>query len=183
MRYRGIGLWLAAATLGGCSSQQGVYDIGIDEAYARLQASELDELRMAQQCGILIHIQPQGQPTQSVTWHVSSSGTEVVNFTANLSAVGDNRTKVEIAVQEEPIGGEAYDGTQSYPRPAFNQPLRPAIQEQIAALLEGRPYDASHVEHGHDRLCNVQRAGLESGRPFTLNDPTSFPVRSTAREQ
>lgn len=183
MRLAGVGLLALAAGLCGCSQERGVYDIGIDEAYERLHANELDELRSAQQCGILIHIRPEGQPTQSVTWHVYSSGTEMVNFTANLTAVGDNRTKVELAVQEEPIGGEAYDGTQSYPRPAFNQPLRPAIEEQITALLEGRAYDTSHVPTGHNRLCNVQRSGLEAGHPFTLNDPTSFPVRSTAREQ
>ena len=141
MRLRLLAIAVPTLLAGCAAPEPNVYDIGIAEAYRRLAGSELDELRFARQCGILIHLRPQGTAGRSVTWRVVSGGRE------------------------------AYDGTIFYPRPAFNQPLRPAVEEQVAALLEGRAYDPARVPRGSDSVCNVQRAGLEAGhRPFTLTD-------------
>ena len=128
----------------------------------------------AKQCGILVHVTPGGVTNQKdywrVTWQVRSSGSEVAQFSALLSAVGQNQTRVEIKLPDAPGGGEIYDGSKFYKRPAFNQPLRPAVQEQVAAILEGRKFDVRRVGPGTDKVCHVQRAGLESGRVFSVND-------------
>ena len=164
-------LALAAVGLGGCKQERppGVYDVSIGEAYRRLFADKLADMVYAKQCGILVHVTPVGIPGYQVTWRVHSSGREVVQFTAVLTAISANQTKVEIRMP--PAGsGEMYDGSQFYKRPAFNQPLRPAVQEQVAAILEGRKFDVRNVGPGRDKVCQVQRAGLETGLVFHVDD-------------
>lgn len=159
-----------AATLTGCGREPGVVDLSVAETYQRLVASKLPDLVSNRQCGILIYVTPNGMPKQKVVWRVASSGHDMVHFTATLTPVSESRTKVDLAISSGPDGAEAYSGKQFYRRPAFNQPLRPAVEEQIAALLESRPYDASRVPRGTDSVCNVQRARLEeSGRPFRVH--------------
>lgn len=174
MKQTGLAaLVLAALALGlaGCKERPpGVYDVSVSEAYRRLLADKLVDMVYAKQCGILVHVTPVGMLDRQVTWKVHSSGREVVQFTASLSAVGEKQTKVEIRVPPAPGGGEMYDGSQFYKRPAFNQPLRPAVQEQVAAILEGRKFDVQRVGPGKDKVCSVQRGGLEMGRPFRVDD-------------
>jgi hypothetical protein len=176
----------------------GHYALNADKAYENLIKSELPDLILNRQCGILIHAKVEGQPGKSVTWRITSNyrtkpGTkEVVNFTATLTPVVQNRTKIDISISKEQNGREAYDGTQFYPRPAFRQPIRPAIEEQILALLEGRKYDPKKVDDNIDEfeltfgakrndaadilrdandICNIQRAGLEGGENiFSIDD-------------
>jgi hypothetical protein len=108
---------------------------------------------------------------RSVTWRVYSSGREMVNFTATLTPLGAGRTRAEVSIGRNASGREAYDGSLFYTRPAFNQPLRPAVEEQVAALLEGRSFDVSRVPRGTDSVCDVQRAGLEEGSErFSVTD-------------
>jgi hypothetical protein len=166
-------LVLLAAGLAGCGEDKppGVYDVSIADAYQRLLANELGDLVYRRQCGILLHVTPQGLGGKQVTWHVRSSGEDVVEFTAVLTSLGDKQTKVEIKMPADPKGGEVYDGDKFYPRPAFNQPLRPAVEEQVSAILEGRPFEIERVGPGRDSVCNVQRGGLEeTGTPFHVND-------------
>lgn len=168
------------AALAGCGRETGVYEIGAHDAYLRLLHSELPELVMARQCGILIHPRADGVADRSVTWRVYSSGREMVNFTATLTPIGAGRTRAEISVGKNTNGVEAYDGSLFYPRPAFNQPLRPAVEEQVAALLEGRRYDVHRVPLGTDSVCDVQRAGLEEGAArFSVTDQPGFDVQGT----
>lgn len=163
-------LGLGSLVVAGCSDR-GVHDIPVAEAYGRLVNGDVKEMVLAQQCGILLSIRPEGVPGQAVTWRVFSSGREMVSFTANLMA-DDGGTRVGIDVSKQADGREEYDGDQSYPRPAFRQPLRPAIEELIAALLEGRAYEPEAVARTNEgnHACNVQRAGLERGRPFSVDD-------------
>jgi hypothetical protein len=173
---------ILAAALTGCSAREpGVFDLTAAEAYQRLHSSDLREMVFAHQCGILIRARPEGVPGRSVTWRVYSSGREMVNFTATLTPVDERRTRADISVSRAANGGEAYDGSQHYPRPALRQPLRPAIEEQVAALLEGRSYDKARVPRGQDGVCNVQRAGLESGRRFRVDDIPNLDARESAR--
>ena len=179
-----IGTIALAGALAGCgaSREPGVYDVSVDEAYRRLSESQLPELRLGRQCGILIHMRPEGVPNRSVTWRVFSSGREMLNFTVNLSPAGEGRVRTAIQVSPDPRGGEAYDGDKFYPRPAFAQPIRPAIEEQVAALLEGRHYDAVRVpRNGDNHVCNVQRAGLEHGHRFSVNDDMGTDSAGTSR--
>jgi hypothetical protein len=170
---RGFRIVLAlSAALAGCGGREsGVYEIGTHDAYERLLRSELPDLVMARQCGILIHPRAEGMADRSVTWRVYSSGREMVNFTATLTPLGDGRTRAEVSIGRNAHGREAYDGSLFYTRPAFNQPLRPAVEEQVAALLEGRSFDVSRVPRGTDSVCDVQRAGLEEGSErFSVTD-------------
>ena len=172
-RCGSLALVLATISLVGCKQAPppGVYDVPVAEAYQRLSTDLLPDMVYAKQCGILIHVMPEGVAGQQVTWRVYSSDQEVVQFTATLTPVSATQTKVDISIPADPAGGEVYDGKKFYTRPAFNQPLRPAVQEQVAAILEGRKFDVSHVGPGTDSVCNVQRGGLESGLHFRVDDP------------
>jgi hypothetical protein len=168
-------LLATAVVLAGCEQAKpkppGVYDLPVAEVYRRLSTNELADMVYSKQCGILIHVLPEGVINQYVTWRVRSSGREVLWFRANLTPISETQTKVDIEIPPDPEGGEVYDGKKFYRRPAFNQPLRPAVQEQISAILEGRKWDVSHVGPGTDTVCNAQRGGLESGRKFRVDDP------------
>jgi len=175
MKHRAA-MVLLAASLAGCEkTPPGVYNLGLHDAYRRLSTNELPDLVYRRQCGILIHVTPGGVPDGRVIWRVTSSGEDVVEFTAILTPLGENQTKVEIKLPADPNGGEAYDGAKFYRRPAFNQPLRPAVEEQVAAILESRPFDIERVGPGQDSVCNVQRGGLENGTRFRVNDPPGSP--------
>jgi hypothetical protein len=170
---RGFVIVLAlSAALAGCGGREtGVYELSAHDAYQRLLRSELPDLVMARQCGILIHPRAEGVADRAVTWRVYSSGREMVNFTATLTPLDAGRTRAEISIGRNAQGHEAYDGSLFYTRPAFNQPLRPAVEEQVAALLEGRSFDVARVPHGTDHVCDVQRGGLEEGvERFSVSD-------------
>ena len=168
-------LLTAVLGLAGCGEDPlppGVYNIPIRDAYQRLVSNNLSELVFRRQCGILIHVTPEGVPVAKVRWTVTSSGQEIVSFTALLTPVSDKQTKVELKISSDPDnGGELYDGNKFYRRPAFNQPLRPAVEEQVSAILEGRKFEIERVGAGRDSVCNVQRGGLESGMRFRVDDP------------
>lgn len=163
---------IVSALLIGCDKPRVGYEIGLHEAYDRLRNSEFKDFLAMEQCGILIHLQADGEPDHSVTYHISSSGEEMLSFTATLVPVNDKETKVDVTVSHDPNGKEAYDGNQFYPRPAVQQPVRLAINEQVAALLEGRAFDVAHIaNHPDDSVCNIQRGGLESGVVrFSIHD-------------
>ncbi len=164
---------ICGSILSGCSESKpepGVYKLSVAEAYGRLSDNTLEELVLFRQCGILIHVKPEGRQGQQVIWRVYSSGKKVVEFSAALTALDDQNTKVTITFPTGPDGAEPYNGSQSYNRPAFNQPLRPAVEEQVAALLEGRPYDAKKAGRGQDNVCSIQRGGLENGLVFRVDD-------------
>jgi hypothetical protein len=170
---RGVRIVLVlSAALAGCGGREsGVYEISAHDAYERLLHSALPDLVMARQCGILIHPRAEGMADRSVTWRIYSSGREMVNFTATLTPLDAGRTRAEVSVGRNADGHEAYDGSLFYTRPAFNQPLRPAVEEQVAALLEGRSFDVGRVPRGTDSVCDVQRAGLEEGSErFSVTD-------------
>ena len=163
----------ALALLAGCTpaSEPGVYDIALHEAYTRLAQNKLEDFKFKRQCGILIHFRPESILDKSVTWRVYSSGPEMLVFTANLTSVGERSTRVDVSISKEPDGSEAYDGTDVYPRPALIQPVRPAVEEAIAAVLEEREFDAQRVPRsGDNSVCQVQRAGLEHGHRFSVDD-------------
>ena len=146
-----------AALASGCSRGPGVYDLSVKDAYARLAQNTLDDFSFARQCGILIHLTPEGVPEQSVTWHVYSSGQEMLNFTARLTSDGRSRTKVDIDVSKDLDGTEAYSGKDFYPRPALSQPLRPALAEAIGAVLEGRKFDPKRIPKPEESVQHPAR--------------------------
>lgn len=168
---------VAAACLLTCActpaSPPNEYPLSARQVYDRLVASDLNEFKLARQCGILIHIVPDGMPSQMVRWRVFSSGKEMFSFSANLTPLAADRTRVDLDLSKAGNGREDYDGSQFYPRPAVLQPVRPSLEEAIDAVLDGRSFDPSRIPPApsRDSVCLVQRGGLESGSVrFSVDD-------------
>ena len=161
----------------------GQYALGPHEAYARLAKDDLPDFVGNRQCGILIHVRAEKLADKQITWHITSSGREMLSFTAIVTPVDAVHTRVDVVVSKEKDGKEAYDGARFYPRPAVRQPVRPAIEEQIAALLETRAFDAEKADAaGDNQVCNVQRAGLEEGiAHFKVDDLPGMDARQSAQ--
>ena len=160
----------------------GHYALGLHEAYARLAKDDLPEFIANRQCGILIHVRAEKMIDRQITWRVTSSGREMLSFTAILTPVDAAHTRVDLAVSKDKDGKEAYGGQQFYPRPAVRQPVRPAIEEQVAALLELRAFESEKAAAaGGNQVCNVQRAGLEEGIVFKVDDIPGMDARQSAR--
>lgn len=172
----------AAVLLAACGSGPGTYEVPLTDALARLEKADLDGFRMARQCGILIHLRAGSPRDNAITWHVTSSGQEVLSFTVRLAEEGSG-TAAAIEVPPDPKGGEMYDGKQFYPRPAVKQPLRPAIRELVDAAMAGRAFDGKGLGNS-DKVCDVQRAGLESGSfTFGINDRPGMDQRQSAQAE
>jgi hypothetical protein len=165
MKYIKFMVVSVAAVLPGCGQPPGQYAMGVHEVYERLLKSDFAEFMYDRQCGILIHIKANGQPDQSITWEISSIGRRMLTFTARLTPVNATHTKVDLDVSKEANGREAYDGNQSYWRPAVRQPIRPAVEEQIASVLLGRPYSNKLLLHQipANDACDIQHNGLLTG--------------------
>jgi hypothetical protein len=99
------------------SEPPGQVALSAHDAYERLANGDLTDFVFQRQCGILVHVKTETSPDQSVTWHIKSSGREMLSFTAMLAPVDDRDTRVDIAVSRERDGSEAYDGTKDYPAP------------------------------------------------------------------
>ena len=179
-------LGAACATLAGCGSgglPAGTYAVPAEVAYQRLIAGDMLDFREARQCGILIHFTAYKELNKEVRWVVTSSGTWVAEFTARLVPVDAQTTRVEIDIPAAPDGGEIYDGSKFYPRPALYQPLRGAVEELVAARIGQRPFDVTRVPRSEENgVCSVQRAGLESGHyVWGVNDRPGMDARETAQ--
>ena len=175
MNNRNILLLSGLAMLSACGEPRlppGQYRLGLHEVYERLANADFNDFKFERHCGILIDITSHSQPDRAVTWQVTSSERRMLWFTATLTPVDDMTTKVDVSISREANGREAYDGSHPYPRPAVNQPVRPAIEEKIASLLTGRPYDAVRMskEYSGDGGCTLQRNGLLIGICFTVDD-------------
>lgn len=182
MRKAFIGATCVA--LAGCDGlPPGTYEVPVEVAYQRLIAGDMLDFRTARQCGILIHFKTLKELNREVKWIVTSSGREVAQFTVRLVPVDAQTTRFEIDVPAAADGGEMYDGTKFYPRPALRQPMRPAIEELIAARMEQRPFSPAGLpDPDSNGVCEVQRAGLESGSfRFAVDDEPGMDSRETAR--
>ena len=104
MRFRSSTL-LVVILLAGCGGMEAnVFALSPTQIYEKLSNEELKDFRFRSQCGLLIHISPDGVRDKSVTWHVYSSGQEMVSFTANLIPLEDGTTKITYDVSKDPDG-------------------------------------------------------------------------------
>lgn len=171
-----LGLTLLAS-LGACEGQEpNVFDLPIAEVHARLKREPLTQFRRARRCGIPIAIYPSSFEREAVKWQVVSDGRDMLWFKAHLSEVSPTRTRVTIEIQLGPGGKERYSGDYFPARPAVVQPVRPAIEEAIAAVLQGREFDVDRAPRSSDdTVCDVQRASAQHGHPISVNDPIGRP--------
>lgn len=180
----------ATAILQGCGGedkQVGLYALPLDDAFARLENADIDAFRRARQCGLLIRFEDEPSGQYGITWKVTSSGQPVARFTVTLAAE-EQGTRATITLPPGRSGGEIYDGNQHYTRPALHQPLRPAVQELVDAAMEGRDYDVSRLrglltaeQKANDDICSLQRAGLEHGHRFAVDDSPGMTAEESAR--
>lgn len=151
------------------SNTVGTFDLPVEETYKLLQNRDFKELRNARQCGVLIHFRSTHSDTDHLEWTVVSNNIEVFSFKAILIPVSENQTKIDLEISKNDAGNEAYDGSQDRPFPAFVQPARPAIAEQIAAYVDRRAFDKEILpdsQYNND-LCYQQRSILTMGyAPF-----------------
>lgn len=189
MTLRGIAALAAVGLLAACSRSEppGQVALSLHDAYARLADNPLAAFMEERQCGVLIHIKAEGRQDQSVTWRIASSGKEMLNFTVALTPVDAGHTKFDVVIPRDHSGFEAYGEELAYRRPAIMQPTRPAIEEQVAALLQGRPYDASKLPSQNENGCRIQRGAIESGgKPFSVNDlkmPNAYVIERFKNKQ
>lgn len=170
----------------GCSNAGPTgYPISLDEAYQRLTGADLTDLLYHRRCGVPIKADSGGVPGKQVYWQVLSGGEERLRFTVTLTPVDREHTKVEVTeIKAREHDGEGYDGGRTYKRPVLEQPIRPAIEEQVAAILAGREYDKERAGRGDDSVCDVQRAGSESGSArFSVNNLGPDSVRDSRRDE
>lgn len=172
--------------IAGCSNapEPAGYVMPLDEAYRRLTDADLTDLLYHRHCGVPIKADSGGIPGKQVYWQVLSSGEERLRFTVTLTPVDREHTRVEVTGIKAPEhDGEGYDGGRTYKRPVLEQPIRPAIEEQVAAVLTGREYDKERAGRGDDSVCDVQRAGSESGSArFSVNGSGPDSVRDSRSE-
>jgi hypothetical protein len=74
------------------SAPPGQVALSAHDAYERLANGDLTDFVFQRQCGILVHVKTETSPDQSVTWHIKSSGREMLSFTAMLAPVDDRDT-------------------------------------------------------------------------------------------
>ena len=148
---------------------KGVVPVSLHEAYQRLAGNPMKAFMEERQCGLLIHIRSEGEADHYVTWRIMSDGAEMLNFTATLNVIDAGHTKFDVTISKDPLGPEAYSETLIYRRPAIQTPARPAVEEQVEALLRGRPYDPAKAKV-LDSSCIFQRQGLAIGSRFSVND-------------
>jgi hypothetical protein len=165
-----LGLLTSACSPSEAETSPDQYEGAPRQIIDKLVAADTLEFKLARHCGILVHLRPMRPNATSARWQVISSGKEMFYFDITATPVSDKRSRVDIAVgPKEANGGEAYDGTQRYPWPALQQPIRPAIREFINSVMRNRPYDRGELGF-KDKTCAVQANGLESGLVFSIHD-------------
>jgi hypothetical protein len=156
----------ACALLAACgaSAEPGVFDLPKQEVYDRLSRNNLDVLRLRHSCGILIHLSQSARNGEEIDWRVTHNGETKLQFSVRLEEVSPTQTRVKLSIDsKDPEGGELYDGDYVTHYPAVQQPVRPGIEEAIAAVLEGREFDKSRARPGpDDDVCDVQRASFRN---------------------
>lgn len=158
------------------------YPVSQQVAFDRLVESELSGLIARRSCGVELSVDTDAQPANSkIVWRVRS-GEKMLMLTALLTPVGADRTEIVTSAWNEEDGDNAYNGTKLYPRPLVNQPVLPNLDEQIAALMEARPYDIYKVKGGvrNDGACIMQKEGRKRGTKFAVDDVPGHDSRSSA---
>jgi|GEM_PF-2874114 len=178
----------ACLALGACEEEKqppDVFSVSPAEAFKSLYHNPFSEFMQYSQCGILIYLNKKSYvQDKSITWLITSSGKHMLSFTVHLEPAGSGKTRVSVSVSKDANGREAYDGKQEYPRPAVKQPVRPAIEAQITQVLAGKKLDPVILRRygGENRVCNIQRSGLESGHfRFRVDDLPGHDTASSNR--
>ena len=180
MKHRALPLTLLLSACA-ASVPEG-YPVSQQVAFDRLLESELSGLIERRSCGVELSVDTDAQAADGkIVWRLRS-GEKILMLTALLTPVDADRTKITVSAWSEEDGDNAYNGTKLYPRPLVNQPVLPNLDEQVAALMEGRPYDIYKVKGGvrNDGACIMQKEGRKRGTKFSVDDIPGHDSRSSA---
>lgn len=148
------------AALAGCATPAPAgYALSPNQVYARLKDSDLAALIKQRRCGVPLGVRVEGTPGKSVRWHITSGGEEYLLLTAQLRPTPEGRTLISYTAWDTVYGRQAYEPGKFYPRPVVSAPILPALEAQVAALIEGKEL----APLGNpDKVCGVQRGGADN---------------------
>lgn len=170
-----IALSTLLAACGGGAGQ--VYPLAPEEAASRLHNLDDTGFSEARRCAVPIALSAQSLDAATIKWTISADGTEGAAFSLKVEPADNGASRVIIALPKDPAGGEIYDGSQHYEHPLVQQPLRPALEELVAAALEGRKFDPARVKGGNgDDVCVLQR---QTSGPDRMRIGGRAPARPT----
>lgn len=159
MTARLLALLALSGVVTACSNAEPGYPLDVNQVYARLEASKLEALIRTRRCGVPVSVQVYRPSEREVEWSIRSGGEEYLSLTATLQPTSNGRTLVTLAAKDSVYGDQAYSGDKPYPRPLLSQPILPAFQAQVDALIAG----TEMADPGNrDQVCGVQAGSRES---------------------
>ena len=133
---------LPAILLAACSQEKGtVYSVAPDKARQILSKTDLPPVFGSNAPSV----QVQANKPSEVIWIVSNNGSEIMRYTARLSAVGEGKTHIGLELrgsQGTSIGDVEKRFTEN---PSVRNLYLVAMQEKIASSVEGRALDMSKI--------------------------------------
>ena len=145
---------LALLCLSACGKQGTVYERPLEEVHTML--ADIDELPPVFGSNEPDHHMDSSDPN-AVAWILTKDDSEIMRFTAELAPEGQAKTRVTVtatAPTESPYGNMAQ-------RLADHKEIGDlyvtAMTEQIAARLEGRPFDITKT---YGAMFNATRANI-----------------------
>jgi hypothetical protein len=138
--------------LAGCGQApvEDVRDLTPAEAMARLAHADTAGFLAATRCGEPLTITVDHSDAKVLRWRVATdSGWDSASFGVRFEPVGRGIQAV-VDLPQDPQGGEIYAAGKVYPKPMFEQPLRPAVAELVDSALDQRGFDATRLVEGRD---------------------------------
>ena len=134
---------LAAILVAVFSEDRGgpAYPVALDRAQQILSKTDLPPVFGSNPVGVRI----QANKPAEVTWIVSTDGSELMRYTATLSAAGEGKTRVALELKGSK-GGSVGDVEKRFAEnPSVKNLYLVAMKEKIASAIEGRDLDMSRI--------------------------------------
>ena len=134
---------LAAIFLAVWSEDSGgpVYPVPLDRARQILSKTDLPPVFGSNP----VNVQVQANKPSEVVWIVSNNGSELMRYTATLSAAGEGKTRVGLELKGSK-GGAVGDVEKRFAEnPSVKNLYLVAMKERIASDIEGRSLDMSKI--------------------------------------
>ena len=134
---------LAAILVAVFSEDRGgpAYPVALDRAQQILSKTDLPPVFGSNPVGVRI----QANKPAEVTWIVSTDGSELMRYTATLSAAGEGKTRVALELKGSK-GGSVGDVEKRFSEnPSVKNLYLVAMKEKIASAIEGRDLDMSRI--------------------------------------
>jgi hypothetical protein len=134
---------LAAIVIAVWSEDSGgpVYPVPLDRTRQILSKTDLPPVFGSNPVSVAV----QANKPSEVIWIVSNNGSELMRYTATLSAAGEGKTRVGLELMGSK-GGSAGDVEKRFAEnPSIKNLYLVAMKEKIASSIEGRALDMSRI--------------------------------------